>query len=439
VLVRRSRERGERGVTSQHLVNSHGERQRRRGFARLSGRALAAGLMGLVVTAKTASAEGTAVGTGADMAPRTEATTGAIAGVVPGAPNFAIHVSGNDLVNNEGQAVRLVGVDRSGTEYACAEGWGIFDGPSDATSVSAMASWGVNAVRVPLNEDCWLGINGVSGRWGGERYQRAIEQYVSVLGEDHIVAILDLHWSAPGGTLALGQQNMADADHSVTFWRSVASAFRADPAVMFDLYNEPHDISWQCWLDGCVVPASSTGPAWRAAGMQALVDAVRATGATQPIVLEGVDWAGDVSRWLPDLPWDPLHQEVASIHVYSFSGCSQASCWNANYAPLAKTIPVIAGEVGQNGCSGGFADGFLDWADIHNISYLAWTWDVWGCPYSLVSNYDGEPTPWGAIYQAHISTLRLTPLVGYPSGSITLPRLATLDGLPGPAQLGAPS
>src|SRR2546425_8660692 len=74
-----------------------------------------------------------------------------------GAPT--VRVQGNPLVDSAGRAVRLRGVNRSGTEYACAQGWGIFDGPSDSASVQAIRSWGANVVRVPLNETCWLSIN----------------------------------------------------------------------------------------------------------------------------------------------------------------------------------------------------------------------------------------------------------------------------------------
>ncbi len=74
----------------------------------------------------------------------------------------SVRVEGNRLVNGNGAPIRLLGVDRSGTEYACVQGWGIFDGPSDAASIAAMASWHINAVRVPPNRDCWLGINGVN-------------------------------------------------------------------------------------------------------------------------------------------------------------------------------------------------------------------------------------------------------------------------------------
>ena len=58
----------------------------------------------------------------------------------------------------DGDTVVLHGMDRSGTEYECVEGRGIFDGPSDQASITAMRSRGpVNAVRVPLNEACWNG------------------------------------------------------------------------------------------------------------------------------------------------------------------------------------------------------------------------------------------------------------------------------------------
>ena len=84
---------------------------------------------------------------------------------------LALIVSGNHLVNAAGHTVRLLGVDRSGLEYACVQGWGFSDGPVDAASISAMKTWGINAVRVPLNEDCWLGINGVKPQYGGATYR----------------------------------------------------------------------------------------------------------------------------------------------------------------------------------------------------------------------------------------------------------------------------
>jgi endoglucanase len=70
-----------------------------------------------------------------------------------------IAVRGNNLVDGHGRIVRLLGVNRSGAEYACAQGWGFWDGPVDDASIRAMTSWGINAVRLPLNEACWLGLH----------------------------------------------------------------------------------------------------------------------------------------------------------------------------------------------------------------------------------------------------------------------------------------
>jgi len=316
-----------------------------------------------------------------------------------------VRVAGNRLVNAAGRPVRLVGVDRSGTEYACAQGWGIFDGPSNAASVTAIAAWGINAVRIPLNEDCWLGINGVAPTRGGIAYRRAIETYVALLGRAGMVAVVDLHWSAPGAELATGQQDMADASHSVAFWHSVAAALRGDRNVVFDLYNEPHDISWRCWLAGCTLPATAGQPAWRTAGMQQLVDAVRTTGAAQPIMLGGVGWASDLTGWLAHKPVDPRHQLIASVHIYNFSGCHTATCWNRTIAPVAASVPVVTGELGQNTCTGAFPDQYMAWADAHHVSYLAWTWNTWGCPSGLITSYAGAPSGWGAAYRAHLRSL----------------------------------
>jgi hypothetical protein len=315
---------------------------------------------------------------------------------------LSIGVSGNHLIDGSGQTIRLLGVNRSGTEYACIQGWGIFDGPNDATSVAAMAAWHINAVRIPLNEDCWLDINGVNPAYAGANYRAAIQSYVTLLHQYGLYAILDLHWNAAGTAQATGQQVMPDADHSPAFWSSVASLYKGDPAVLFDLYNEPHDISWSCWLNGCSVGS----PAWTTAGMQSLVDAVRATGATQPIMVGGLAWSNDLSGWLANKPADAANALVVSFHNYNFNACDP-SCWNAIVAPLAGQVPVVTGELGENDCAHGYIDQYMTWADAHGISYLGWTWDTWDCANgpALISNYDGTPTAFGIGFRDHLASL----------------------------------
>lgn len=320
-----------------------------------------------------------------------------IAAPAPIAPSV-VRVHGNQLVDAAGNPVQLIGLNRSGTEYACAQGWGIFDGPSDAASIVAMTTWRAQVIRVPLNEDCWLGINGVDPAYGGSAYRTAIKAYVHRLENRGLLVDLELHWNAPGTQLALGQQVMADADHSPAFWSSVASMFKSDHAVLFELYNEPHDISWGCWQNGC-----PTTDGWQAAGMQQLLDAVRGTGARNVVLAGGLGWSSDLSHWLAHRPDDPVHQLAAAFHTYNFSGCNTQACWEATVARVAGRVPVLTTEFGENDCAGGYVEPYMTWADAHGISYLAWTWNTWDCgggP-ALITNYDGTPTAYGAVVRTH--------------------------------------
>jgi endoglucanase len=310
-----------------------------------------------------------------------------------------VRVEDNRLVDGHGRTLRLLGVNRSGAEYACLHPeLGFFAGPTHHRSIRAMAAWGINAVRVPLNEHCWLGVNGAPVRYSGARYRAAVKGYVGRLNEAGLYAVLDLHWSAPGRERASEQQPMADLDHAPAFWSSVAREFKDDPAVVFDLFNEPHGIDWRCWRDGCVLPRGG-----RAAGMQTLVDAVRATGARQPIIATGLQWGKDLSSWLEYRPRDPENQLVAGLHAYDFSFCESQSCWRSTVEPVAREVPVVAGEVGQRECSDGFIDRFMRWADTAGVSYLGWSWNPAGCEApALIRSWNGQPTASGDRFRAHL-------------------------------------
>jgi hypothetical protein len=290
------------------------------------------------------------------------------------------------------------------------QNFGIFDGPSDDASIAAMAAWhGVNTVRVPLNEDCWLGINGYpNAGFSAARYQAAIQAYVQKLHAHGLYAILELHWSAPGTFGATGQEAMPDADHSPTFWSQVATAFKADPATIFDLFNEPTGVSWTCWRDGCSANSGNRLGTWQVAGMQSLVSAVRNARATNVIMLGGLNYSNDETGLLPYKPADPANQLAASFHVYNFNPCKTAACWDAEVAPVAAAMPVIAGEIGEDDGSANFINAVMAWAEPKAISHLAWTWDTWGCGNGavLISDYSGTPCPgYGAGYKAHLATL----------------------------------
>lgn len=384
---------------------------------------------------------------------------------------LSISVVGNHFVNGEGQTIRLLGVDRTSSEYDCAQGNGYDDGHFDAADAAAIAGWNASAVRIPLNEDCWLGINGLpSGGFDKVGYQQAIESYVAALNAHGIYAILDLHWSAPGSRPAMEQQPMPDFEHSPEFWTSVATAFENDPAVVFDVFNEPYDptdlrsgsdqtesdkVTWGCWETGtkpdlvgggapnepCVTRAydenDNPTTAYRIAGMQTLIEAIRNTGATQPIMLGGLNFANDLSQWLAHKPTDPLNQLAASFHNYMGEGkCDNVSCWNSEVAPVAAVVPVVTGEFAEDNylnstCNvhtpNNFDNEYMGWADAHGVSYLAWAWIVESeaelkadqcSAFSLISDYSGTPfSVNGIAVHNHLVTLP-------PGGRTTFPTVA---------------
>jgi endoglucanase len=379
---------------------------------------------------------------------------------------LSIAISGNQFVNGAGQPIRLLGVNHASFEYGCVDGFGYNDGHMDDADAAAIASWNADAVRIPLNEDCWLGINGQpnNSEDPGETlmasgYRQAVEAYVSTLNAHGIYAILDLHWTAPGTQVAEEQQPMPDNDHSPAFWQSVAQAFKGNPAVVFDVFNEPYDptdprsgddqdpqdqVTWNCWDTGTENGPDGGAPCdtsaydangvktvrYQVAGLQTLVDRIRAAGATQPVLTGGLDFANDLSQWATHAPDDPLNQEAASFHNYTGQTCDNVGCWNSEIAPVAANVPVVTGEFDEDdfdnpSCEdrtpSTFDTDYMSWADQHGVSYLAWGWEVLSAQeisdqacsaYYLTSDPGGTPAaPNGTALHDHLLAL--------PAGGIT--------------------
>lgn len=339
---------------------------------------------------------------------------------VAATPAPQLHVSGNALENASGSQVVLHGVDRSGAEYACVQGWGFFDGPVDEASILAMKTWThITAVRVPLNEACWNAESYVNSAYAGANYISAVKNYVNLLNANGIVAILDLHWTdglytgnsaGCSSAQATCQKPMPDAAEAIPFWTSVASTFKGDNAVVFDLFNEPYasratgdtTTGWQCWLNG----GTCTGIGYPVAGMQSMVNAVRSTSATNVLMLGGEEYSNDLSQWLTYEPTDPDADLVASWHSYSNNTCDTQTCWTSQVAPVIAKVPVVVGEMGEGDCSGTYIDPLTTWLNSQNTGYLAWTWDAWGgCSNILITDYTGNPTGFGAAYKAILEAL----------------------------------
>jgi endoglucanase len=331
-------------------------------------------------------------------------------------------------------------VQLRGVSFSGFESWAAFGGGSApaAPSTAALLAWKVNAVRVPLNEAGWLGsvTQGMSGNTvstPATTYQSAVQALVGRLTAAGIYVILDLHLSAPGKFAANVQNPMADSDNAFGFWTSVANTFKANPAVMFELFNEPYIFNTSV-ADGAFTTPTNAVPdpaanaiirdggtaiyyfgvdtgvyggsktrapyAWRTAGFQPLINTIRATGATNVIVCGGNRFSSELTWWNQNPPIDPANQLAGAIHSYPstwskypYNITAQTVSTDAMLAPVALNHPIIITELGDEVGSNPapHATAVLAWADLHGYSVIAWTWNSWGGANTLIDS-SGTPT-----------------------------------------------
>jgi Cellulase (glycosyl hydrolase family 5) len=337
----------------------------------------------------------------------------AVAGPAQASPApVGLHVKGAHLFDGRGHLVLLHGVNRSGSEYACIQGYGMFDGPNGPNSVAAMARWHVNAVRLMLNEDCWLGINNSPPKYSGAIYRKAIVNYVKLLHKHGMYAELSLAWGAPGTNQATYQSGGPDEDHAPAAWASLAQTFRDDSRVILAPWGETVQDP-NCFLKGGVCGATfgTANTPYPTAGMQQAVTVMRGAGYKGVISIPGVDYANDMSHWLSHMPKDPLHQLIAEAHVYGKQVCASTDCLDKTYAPVARKVPLIFGETGESfddsDCGSDKVAGLLKWADAHGVGYEAWAWDTWNTCGSLISSYNGTPRgDYGRFIKTHYLALK---------------------------------
>ena len=385
---------------------------------------------------------------GATLGPPVTATLN-INGSVSSQPSgvLSIAVQGSQLVNGSGAVVQLRGADVSGLEFAAIQGFAPTDPwGGQSPNWKALQSWKLNAVRIPLNEASWLGLTTYDWPSGAQRtadpgsnYQKTVIDTVNAAVAAGFYVILDLHLSAPNATVTgitgkvpvtpTEQNQMADADHSPAFWTSVANTFKSNPAVIFDLFNEPHidgfannidyrsADAWVALRDGGTATSfrsnsTTIGQSYQTAGMQTLLNAVRATGATNVVMSAGISWAQDTSMWATYAPVDPIHQLAASWHAYpqaeTGAGATVPGFGTDNYtwakAILTAGYPLIIGETGDHSTTGStapFMANLLPWLDQNGVSVLGWSWNAWGATDDdLILDANGTPTDgYGKAYQ----------------------------------------
>ena len=251
-----------------------------------------------------------------------------------------LHVAGNRLETAAGKPVWLQGLCVDSLEWSAG-------GEKLAKSIPvAIDRWKANVIRLPVKDDFWFG----RGPWqkpgeGGLAYRKIVDAVVADAAGRGAYVALDLHrFGAP-------------TDEHAAFWKDAATRYKNHPAVLFELFNEPHDISWKLWRDGGSLEAPENrrkdrNPAENtialtgetSPGMQGLLDAVRGTGARNVVIAGGLDWGYDLSGVVGGyaLQERPGGNGIMySSHIYPWK-----DGWREHTLAAAEKYPVFIGEVG---------------------------------------------------------------------------------------------
>ncbi|TWT89930.1 Endoglucanase A precursor [Pseudobythopirellula maris] len=339
-----------------------------------------------------------------------------------------LKVEGNQIVTATGEPLRLRGVNIAGFEWSS-------DGDRGRIPESvrvAIEEWRVNHIRLPLCQDRWFG-QAPEQSDGGQGYREQIGRVVQQCARRGVYLIADLHWSNAGQPgKRIGQHTMPD-EGSLRFWREFATEYANHPAVLFDLYNEPHDVSWDVWRHGGEVTeslerfGSDKTQTFQAVGMQILIDAVRHTGAKNICVIGGLDWSYDLTGVIDGDPLDDPTGDgvVYACHAYPFKG-DTVDEWAAKISAAARELPVIVSEFGSDSKRRGrWRDGppeaptevpqndtgmtDYEWnaAMLRTLDELDLPWTAWvlhpNAHPQMLSGWDYAPTPWfGAVVKASL-------------------------------------
>lgn len=312
------------------------------------------------------------------------------------------------------KAVELVGVNIAGGEFNSKKKPGVFFKDyvyPDSKTVDHFIDQGMNTIRFPF---LW------------ERLQRALHAPLDP-GElariDTVVrhatgrgahVVLDVHNYATYNAKPIGGDAVPTAAFA-SFWGQLAAHYKDNARVVFGLMNEPKGIRADEW----------------AASAQAAIDAIRASGARNLILVPGTAWTGAHS-WLKPFQGisnaeamakikDPLTGRMAfEVHQYldrGFAGMDPA-CQNETVgANQLKAFTEWLRKTGARGFLGEFGGGtsptclkaldlMLAHIDQNADVWMGWTYwaaGAWWGPYAFsVQPATAETKPQMEILLKHV-------------------------------------
>jgi len=295
---------------------------------------------------------------------------------------FGVKIVGDTFTDLFGNVLQFQGENVFGMAEHTPSMWDAFYNTTQANWVSIKNAWQMNIIRLDMNETDWNNnamSPGTTLNPGGEHYQTIIATAVANITGAGMYVILDLHWAAPTAYgPATGQPGYIDANNGPTFWTGVANAFKGNAAVIFELFNEPYGddsgnipgsytylqngggpTTFYNQVGGSGSPVN-TGVSFTVSGHQQLLNAIRATGATNVILWSCPIFDSYPAASLSVRPTDTLtpSQIGATVHYANGSNADYSNIQSANF-------PILMTEYYTMASRGGYP-----WAQTNHIGYV---------------------------------------------------------------------
>ncbi|MBP2230456.1 Ca2+-binding RTX toxin-like protein [Azospirillum agricola] len=317
-----------------------------------------------------------------------------------------LSTNGSQIVDANGQAVQLVGVNWAGAA-GTTDGGGndVLFAPQGLDQrnykdvMDQMVAMGFNTVRVPISNrmldpsvlidpndpqsgfrDPALRPTNVNTFFNPELQQggnvvtplEVLDKIIDYAGQVGLRIILDHHFTSAQATDNSSYMSNGlwyDDDPNAPYptydeatvtsdWEFLAKRYAGNPTVIgADLHNEPKSSVVNGVETGATWNGSATTESWRD-GAQALANAVHAANKDWLIIVEGATWGSDLTGVLNNpiqLTGDNTNKIVYSAHYYEFSmgpntdAEDWVNTWNQQFGYIYKQniAPILVGEFGN--------------------------------------------------------------------------------------------
>lgn len=317
--------------------------------------------------------------------------------------SMMLRAEGDHLVNGRGEIVRLTGVNVSSLESVATGDGNFWD-----HYYLAIEDWKCNCLRINLHPKFWNSDDAAVRK----QYREYIDKAVSEAVRYGVYVVLNDH------------RYFAPDESDRTYWKEMAQRYGGCPNVIFGLYNEPHDVTWDEWRNGSHGAIREAvdwmGNHYKKAiiGMQDLLEAVRSTGAKNLVTVTTLN-SGSVTEGL--LAENALLSDTTGNGVlYEIHNYGYGFSFEDHHSEVLGKVPLYMGEFNANNGPHKFQDAIEPWdleddesrtymndimafIDRWELSFTAWTLSATFPPMLLDTDYPTfNPSASGQIVKNYI-------------------------------------